>query len=438
VIVTADWVLPVTEPPIRHGAVAVREGVVVEVGMAADVCARWLDDADAVELDGCILAPGLVNAHTHLSLTALRGLTRRVPLPEWLPSVTKVVLGLSHEEFGASATLGALACLVSGTTVVGDVVYGGEAVRAATDIGLGGAFCWEVLGMDPAEMRESLERRGWPLPGEEHIYGDEDRVEAGVSPHSPYASGPHLLQAAHTFARRHGGPFVIHVAESEFELAVVADGSGPFADQAGRLAHGLVPAGLTPVAYLDSLGVLDDAVCVHAVHLTDADIALLAEKARGVVLCPRSNEWLRNGPPPVAALRAAGVRLAVGTDSLGSNADLDLFAEVAALRALDPTLGDAEALWMMTAGGAQLLGMAGSFGAIAPGVQADLVAVRADAGDADDPVAALLARGTDGVESVMVRGEWRVRDCGPTFDTAGIEAAGARVAAHAAELVGDR
>jgi 5-methylthioadenosine/S-adenosylhomocysteine deaminase len=434
-IVTADWVVPVCEPPIRHGAIAVREGVVVEVGAAADVCARWMDDTDAAELDGCIVAPGLVNAHTHLSLTALRGLTVRAPLPEWLPGVTRAVLGLSHEEFGASAALGALELLMTGTTAVGDIVYGAEAPRAATTMGLGGAFAWEVLGIEPAEMRESLARRGFPSPDSPPAWDDETRAIAAISPHSPYTSGPSLLQEAHRFARSHGIPFIVHAAESAAEVEVVATGTGPFARNVGRFARDFEPTGMSPVAYLDSLGVLDDAVVVHAVHVDDDDIALLAAKARGVVLDPRSNEWLSNGPAPVAAMRAAGVRLAIGTDSLGSNADLDLFAEMRTLRTLDRTITPDEALWMMTLAGAQLLGMAGSLGAIAPGVQADLVAVRAHAGDDDDPVEALLTRGSAGVEDVLVAGEWRIRDCGPTFDAAAIEAAAAPVAAHAAELV---
>lgn len=434
-IVTADWVLPVCEPPIRHGAVAVREGVVVEVGPAADVAARWMDDTEAVELNGCVLAPGLVNSHTHLSLTVLHGLTDRAPLPDWLPAVTRAVLGLSQEELAVSAALGALRAMDTGTTVVGDIVYGAAAAEAAVAVGLGGAFAWEVLGLaDAAAMSESLLRRGFPAHGEHPAFNDDERTVAAISPHSPYTSGPELLRASHDFARRHGVPFVVHAAESAAEVEVIATGTGPFQERAPRLALGFEPAGMSPVAYLDSLGVLDDAIVVHAVHVDDADIALLADKARAVVLNPRSNAWLSNGPAPVAALRAAGVRLCLGTDSLGSNADLDLFAEMRALRELDPTITPEEALWMMTLAGAQALGLAGTFGAIAPGVQADLVAVRTGPVDSE-PVEAFLARGGIGVENVMAAGVWAIRDCGPTFDPTAVEAAAAPVIDHAKQLM---
>ncbi len=436
-IVVADWVLPVGEPPLREGAVVVCEGAIADVGPAADIAARWPDETETVELPGRILAPGLVNAHTHLALTVLEGLAPPAPMPDWLQGVTKAVVGLSGPEFAASSARGALECLRGGVTVVADIVYGVESARAAIEVGLGGAFCWEVLGMPAGDMRESLDRRGFPPPGDEHALGPEDRVEPGVSPHTPYTAGPELLRAGHEFARRHGAPYVIHVAESLAEVTALAQGAGPLAATARRLAHGFESPGVSPVAYLDGLGVLDDAVCVHVVHVDDHDIATLARAARGAVLCPRSNEWLGNGAPPVAKLRAAGVRLAIGTDSAASNSDLDLFAEMRELRALDPTIPAQEALWMMTAAGAQLLGMAGSLGTIAAGTQADLVAVLADVAEAADPTAAFLEYGSAAtVDAVMAAGEWVVRDAEPVRDTRALREAAALAAEHAAQLMG--
>ena len=433
-IVTADWVLPVCEPPIRNGAVAVREGVIVEVGPAADICARWMDDTDARELDGCILAPGLVNAHTHLALTALGGLLTPAPLAQWLRRVSRAVVGLTREEFGTSAALGAAHCLLSGTTVVGDIVYGAESLTAATALGLGGAFCWELLGMEAGEIDESLTRRGFPH--DETGLPDDiaRRVTVGLSPHTPYTAGPALLTATHALARRHGAPFVIHVAESASEVELLAEGTGPFADPARRFAHGFAVPHASPVAYLESLGVLADAVCVHAVHVDETDAVLLANAARAVVVCPRSNGFLDNGMPPIHTLRRSGVRLAVGTDSSASNEDLDLFAEVRAVRSLDPTIDAHAALEMVTVAGAQALGLAGSFGTLASGVQADLVAVRVEGGD--DPVEAFLAAGAVGVENVMAGGEWVVWECAPAFPMREIEARAATVRKRAAGLMG--
>ncbi len=439
-IVVAETVLPVCDEPIREGAVAVRGGVIVDVGPASDVASRWPEEAaDTVELPGCILAPGLVNAHTHLALTALAGLAPPAPMEDWLPRVTRAVVGLDPEDFAVASAFGTLECFASGTTAVVDIVYDAGGARASAGLGLAGAFCWEVLGMPADEMPASLARRGWPGPEVAEALGPEDRVETGLSPHTPYTAGPGLLRAAHDLARRHGVPFVVHVAESAAEAALLQGEDSPFAERAARLAHGFEPPGVSPVAYLDRLGALDDAVCVHAVHIDDTDATLLAAKARGVVLCPRSNAWLGNGEPPVVALRLAGVRLAVGTDSAASNNDLDLFAEMRALRALDPTITPAEALWMMTLAGAQLLGMAGSLGSIAVGVQADLVAVSADVAEGSDPVEAFLAAGGPGtVRDVMAAGEWVVRDGAFTApDAAAIRAGATAVTTRAAALMAD-
>jgi len=433
-IVTADWVLPVCDPPIRRGAIAVVGGVVADVGTLEDVVARRPGDRDIVELPGRVVAPGLVNAHTHLALSVLEGLAPSAPLVEWLGDVRPSVLGLSPDEFGASAALGASHCLRTGTTVVADIVYGLQSRHAAAELGVAGAFCWELLGMDADEMDESLRRRGFPMLGEP-AEDDDGRTLAGLAPHAAYSAGPGLLRAAHATARRHGVPLVIHVAESVAEGDAVRDGSGSLADTVSRLAPDFTPSGASPVGYLAALGVVDDAVCVHVVHVDRDDAVVLAERARGVVLCPRSNAWLHNGQPPVRMLREAGVRLALGTDSAASNDDLDLFAEARAVRSIDPTLSAAETLWMMTMGGAQLIGMASSFGGLAPGAQADLVAVRAD--DGDDPVEAFLAGGAGRVSDVMSAGAWRVTGGRARFDLHGIEEAARPAREHAARLTSE-
>ena len=443
-LITADWVLPVCAPPIRHGALAVREGRIVEVGPAADLAARWIDDP-LEEFEGCILAPGLVNAHTHLALSVLEGMLPPGPLHPWLRPITRAILGMSHEEFGVSSALGALESLLSGTTVVGDISYGVETPEACRELGVAGVFFWEVLGLHSHELDDSLARRGYPGDGgprgDTSSQASDARIRTGLSPHAPYSSGPALLQETWRRAREASVPFAIHVAESVDEITLFREGAGPFVSQAERLAHGFEAPAATPVEYLDSLGVLEDSVCIHAVHVDDRDISLLADKARGVVLCPRSNAYLENGAPPVAAMRAAGVRLALGTDSSASNTDLDLFAEAAALRALDPSIPAEELLRMITLSGAELLGVADAFGSLREGSQADLVVVRTASGasshlSTENPAEVLLGAGASGgLEAVMSAGAWRVRDCVRAGGDGDLLEAAARVREHAAALV---
>ncbi len=430
-IVTADWVLPVSAPPIEHGAVAVREGCVVEVGSAADVCSRWLDDS-VEDFEGCIVAPGLVNAHTHLALSVAVGLVPPGPFHPWLAQITKVVLGLSHAEFGDSACGGALECLKSGTTAVGDIVYGDESLRRGNVAwGWAARTSGRSSASRPPRWPTSLERRGYPTAP---IVAD--RVRAGLSPHAPYSSGPALIRAAADEARTRGEVFAIHVSEAAGEVELIEAGTGPFTVQAERLAHGFEVPGTTPVAYLDSLGVLAGATCVHAVQVTEADIELLAAKARAVVLCPRSNAYLGNGAPPVDALRRSGVTLAIGTDSSASNRDLDLFAEARAVRELDPDMDAETLLTAMTAGGATALGLEGRIGALVPGAAADLIAVEASLRPGQSPADAFIEAGGAGtVRAVMCGGEWRVSEGRFVFDTDEIEAASAAARAHAVGLL---
>lgn len=437
-IVTADWILPVAAPPIRGGAIAIRDGVIVEVGAADDVRAHWLDDG-VEALDGCIIAPGFVNAHTHLALSLAAGLVPPGPFHPWLGQVTKIVLGLEHQEFGHSTAAGALECLRTGTTWVGDIVYGSESLEAAGSVGMGGVFFWEVLGLAEDELHASLGRRGYPTLAPEATEDrplPEPRIRVGLSPHAPYTSGPGLIRATYALARTRGEAFAIHVSEAEGEVELLEHGTGPFTVQAERLAHGFETPGVTPIRYLDSLGVLDGATCIHAVQVTDDDIALLAQKARAVVLCPRSNAYLGNGTPPVARLREAGVTLAIGTDSSASNTDLDLFAEARAVRALDPGMTADTLLHAMTRGGAAALGLEGAAGELSPGASADLVAARAHAPDASDVARAFLSAGSGSIERVMSGGVWRVIDGAPTGDVHAIRDAAGRTRDHIVELLG--
>lgn len=420
-LITADWVLPVESPPLRNGAVHVRADKIAEIGPAE----RFADShsGSRVDLPGCILAPGLINAHTHLSLTALEGAFPPRPFVEWLAHMARVNSLMTADDHAVSAALGVLRCLHSGITAVGDIAYGPEAPATAADMGLGGVFFWEVLGISAEKLHETLRKAEFPLDSKAACAG---RVRCGLSPHSPYACGPGLLRAMASYARENAFPLAVHVAESAAEVRAVSTGEGPLAAVAKRLAPDFEPAGMGPVAYLAALGVLDDAVAVHCVHLSAGEAHTLARTARGAVLCPRSNAYLHNGSPPAQALRRAKVTIALGTDSAASNQSIDLCAEARAVRDLDPRLSAADSLRMMTLDGARVLGIDGRFGSIAPGKQADLVAVRVQGGET--PEEAFVGCTAASVDSVMSGGTWRIRDGRTMFTSETMVAAARRVA----------
>jgi cytosine/adenosine deaminase-related metal-dependent hydrolase len=384
VLITADWVLPIDREPIRFGAVRVEADRIAAVATVTELAAG---DGERVDLPGCALLPGLVNGHTHLALTALHGRVPSAAFPDWLTGIVPLMASLDEDARERYAAAGALECLRGGVTVVGDISYGAGVSHAVASLGLGGVCYFEVLGIAAASLPATLAENGFPA-----AFPSSARVRPGLSPHAPYTVGPELMRAIAGLARERSLPFAVHVAESRAETQLLAGGSGPLAFAAETLAVGFTAPRTSSVAYLAGLGALDGALAIHCIELDRGDAETLAERTRGVVLCPRSNAYLHNDPPPVTDLVAAGATIAVGTDSSASNASLDLFAEARALAALAPSLPAERLLRIMTLEGATALGAEEAFGSLTPGKQADLVALRVDGGS--HPVEAVLAMGS--------------------------------------------
>ncbi len=429
-LITAQWILPVSRPPIRDGAVLVHDGHVVAVGPADDIAA--LDPLAArYDFGECIITPGLVNAHTHLSLTSLNGLVPPGPFHEWLPQLVRGMHAWSADEFAASATLGAYESLRSGVTVVGDIVYERSAAEAIIATGLGGTFYWEVLGIEAPALFGVLEQTGFPAPDDD---GCGPRSRCGLSPHATYSSGARLLQLVHGLALETGAPVAIHVAESAAETQLFRDGTGPLAPLAERLAHGFEAPGVTPVAYLDGLGVLDGATAIHLGHATPSDVSRLAATARGTVACPRSNAYLHNPIAPVQDLLDAGIPVGIGTDSSASNHDLDLMADVRALHREQPEVDCDSLLKAVTLMGAIALGVEDRYGVIEKGMQADLAVFRT--GPTDDPTTAFVSHaGAQTLEALLVGGSWRALDGSLCEDLTNVEARASAAAQKARDAL---
>lgn len=427
-LITADWVVPVSDEPIERGGVLLTTGGrIAEVG-PADTLARRHPDAQLREHPGCTVIPGLVNAHTHLAMTCLKDLIEPQPFEDWIARIPVAWRALSGDDIAASIALGTLRSIAAGVVAVGDIAYGPESISIAADTGLGGTFFWEVLGMELEDLPEALYNAEYPS---DPLSGCRGRLHCGISPHAPYTSGPRLIQGTHKIAVAQGAAFAVHVAESPAEETLLAEGDGPLAELAGRLAHGFVPPGTTTVRYLDELGVLDGMLAIHCTRVTTADVLLLAKKAAGVVLCPRSNAYLRGGQAPVGHLARSGVPLGLGTDSLASNKDLDLFEEARALRTLEPSLTSGRILEIMTAEGARAIGVGDRFGALEPGRSADLAIYEVSGAD---PLEALLdSAGRSTVRAVMSAGVWRVLSGAPVMGVSRIER-GAHIAAERASL----
>jgi cytosine/adenosine deaminase-related metal-dependent hydrolase len=366
-LLTATWVLPIAGPPIRDGAVAVHDGRVAWVGPAGDPSAP---DGPVRDLGPGVLLPGLVNAHCHLELSHLAG---RLPLGAgfvpWVESVVAARSCFSREDT-RSATASAIESLDErGTVAVGDVSNALGHLDLLVASGLSGAVFLELLAWDPEKAGSTLR---W---AEERLAEARPKLRPGLevrlAAHAPHSCSSELLRG---LAGR-GGPAAIHLAESVPEAAFLGDGSGgwqAFLDGRGLGDVPFTPPGASPVRYADSLGVLHRRlVAAHCVQVDAADRALLARRGVHVVLCPRSNRNLGVGTADLPALLAAGVRLALGTDSLASVDSLDVLDDAVLLHRSFPQVDAAVVLRMATLGGAEGLGFH-DLGAIAPGRRAAL------------------------------------------------------------------
>ena len=362
----AAWVLPISRPPIAGGVVTVDDGRIVGVDTTPS---GPVDDLGSVAI-----LPGLVNAHTHLELSWLRSRVPPAPsMPAWASSVMAIrrSSGPDPSEPIAEAIAEARA---SGTCLVGDITNSLASYAPLAQSDLSATIFYELLGFaaaDPDGMVATAAQRLNALP-------ENSRVRLAIAPHAPYSVSPALFQAIVQHAS--GGTISVHLGESAEEVQFLRDGSGAWRallERLGAWTSDWTAPSCDPVAYLDRLGLVDPSLlAVHGVQLTDAALTTLAGAGATLAACPRSNQWTGAGVPPIARFYESGVQVAVGTDSLASVQNLNLFEELAEMRRLASSVPASELLRSATLVGAEALGFGADLGSLDAGKQARLLAVR--------------------------------------------------------------
>ena len=366
----AAWVVPVSRPPIRGGTVTLDSGRIVAVGESS---------SSAVDLGDVALMPGLVNAHTHLELSHLRG---KIPgSSQFVSWVRDVVAEQRRRPASAPEVLQGLAdgiaeSVASGTVLAGDI--------SNTMVGL------DLLAQSPLAAVVFHELIRFRSPDPEKFVADaleglrgsrsSEFLRPSLAAHAPYSVSPGVFRALRrAIDQRSLGPVSVHLSESAAEVEFIRSGTGPwrtFLEEVGSWDPAWTPSGSSPVEYLDGHGFFDSRVlAVHGVQLTALDLARLAERQVTLVACPRSNQHTGAGTPPIAAFYRSGIRVAVGTDSLASTPDLSVFAEIAEMRRLAPEVPASSLIESATKHGAVALGFDAHFGTIDPGKSARLLAV---------------------------------------------------------------
>ncbi|MBS1818701.1 MAG: amidohydrolase family protein [Acidobacteria bacterium] len=378
----AAWVLPVAQPPIRDGWVEVQDGRITAVGGGEP------SPVSGEDLGQVALMPGLVNAHTHLELSYLRGqVPQATAFVDWIRHVVgarrqRPDPGSPEIMDGLRAGIGE--AVRSGTALVGDISNTLVTFDALADSPLGGVVFYELLRFNAPDpqgiVAEACERL--------RALGTRGDVTASLAAHAPYSVAPALFASIrHAMDERPGVPYSVHLSESRDEVEFIATGHGEwrrFLEDVGAWDPAFTPPAVSPVAYLGAAGFLDSRLlAVHGVQMTRDDLARLAARETTLVTCPRSNVYTGAGTPPVSAFFESGVRVAVGTDSLASTPDLNLFSELAALRAIAPGVPARRIIESGTINGAMALGLDASFGTLEAGKRARVLAVSIPPGTTD-------------------------------------------------------
>lgn len=385
----ASWILPISGPPIKDGWVAVEDGRIAAYGESDSITGRGaIDDARVVHLGDVAVLPGLVNAHTHLELSYLRD--EVPPASEFVTWIRGVMSARRRRpDPRAPGILDAVEravaeCLASGTAVVGDISNTLVTFDALSRSALAAVVFYELIRFNDSDPE------GFVGAAYREIQALEPtaRVRASLAAHAPCSVAPLVLKAISRIAGRDPSvPLSIHLSESMEEVEFIRSGEGPwrrFLEDVGAWDPSWAAPGVSPVRFLDDAGFLDSRVlAVHGVQMTGADLQRLAARGTTIVTCPRSNGHTGAGAPPVADFYEASVKVAVGTDSLASAPDLNVFAELATMRALAPDVPAGALLESATLQGARALGFDADYGTIGPGKRARLIAVDVPAGAGD-------------------------------------------------------
>lgn len=349
---------------IDNGGLAITGDAIMAVGPADELRSRYPGAEELHEPHGLIM-PGLVNVHTHAAMACFRGLADDLELMQWLQEyIFPAESNLTGEVVYWSTMLSICEMIRSGTTSFCDMyLFAAEVARAAADAGMR-AWIGEVLYDFPSPCYGELENGFVCCEKLFATYATHPFITITVDPHAVYTCSPELLVRLGELAREKEALYVIHLAETEDEVATCLDRYG-----------------VRPVQHLEQLGLLGPGVVAdHCVQLTGEEIELMAERGVGVAHCPESNMKLASGIAPVPDMLAAGLVVGLGTDGAASNNDVDMFGEMSSAALihkgsrLDPTVMDARTtLHIATRGGARVLRAGERIGSLEPGKKADCI-----------------------------------------------------------------
>jgi 5-methylthioadenosine/S-adenosylhomocysteine deaminase len=391
-IIVAQCLLRPGEHHLDNAAVRIVDGKIGAVGHARELKARYPYD-DVKDFGKAVIAPGFVDAHTHIEYGLMDGVVNDAPYAQWKDALHNKELLMTKEDWDASALIGALHAIRGGVTSISDVTNTGASVRAAIKTGLHGTIYREVNANRKEEVAPAMEKADDDI----HRWRHESRdtgLHIGIGPGALYATHPDVLDAVADYGSD-GTPVAIHLAGTREECDYIRYGRTPFfyhtaSDVIPVQCDAILPMGVSPVRYALNRGLFNDpnVMAIHCVQVDDSDIEALAEMGVKVVICPRSNAKRGCGISPLIKFLDHGITVGIGTNSPASSGIIDMLAEMRFTLMVErgiageryegadsqyTFLSPKEVLEFATIGGAKALGLESEVGSMKPGSRADLV-----------------------------------------------------------------
>ena len=376
-IIRARVVVTMDGPPIENGAVAISGDRITDVGKFSDISKRN-SDREVVDVDEQALLPGLINAHSHLDYTCLRGkIPRQESFTDWIRAINAEKAELSPEDYVVSINQGFAEAKLFGTTTIANLTAFPELISQIQTPIRTWWFAELIDVRDPSRANEIADLAVETVKSAEHW---------GLAPHAPFTASGNLYRRCEEMARSEDVLLTTHLAESREEMTMFRDSSGPLYRFMQEIGRSMDDCGeKTPVALFSEivrdsstpLGMTENWIVVHLNELVDNDLDLMERSASkfSIVHCPRTHEYFGHSPFQFHKLRELGFNICLGTDSLASNDDLSLLAEMRAFQKTFPDVSPEEILKMVTINGARALRQENVLGKLRPGFLADLIAI---------------------------------------------------------------
>jgi cytosine/adenosine deaminase-related metal-dependent hydrolase len=376
-IIRARVVVTMDGPPIENGAIAISADRIVDAGKFSEISKRYSGE-EVVDLGEQALLPGLINAHCHLDYTCLRGrIPRQKSFTDWVRAINAEKTKLSPDDYVRSINEGFVEAKRFGTTTIANLTAVPELVSRIQAPIRTWWFAELIDVRDPTRAIEVVDLAIEHLQSAEHW---------GLAPHAPFTASANLYRRCEEIARSKEVLLTTHLAESREETSMFRDANGPLYDFMQGIGRSMDDCGeQTPVALLSeilrdssaSVGMTEDWIVVHLNELGGDDFDLLASSRRklSVVCCPRSHAYFSHSPFQFEKLRELGFNICLGTDSLASNDDLSLFAEMRAFQKEFPDVSPEEIFRMVTLNPALALKKPHVLGRIGKSYWTDLIAI---------------------------------------------------------------